>query len=232
MRKRDSAKLKLENEYQSVISTFTRLGRDRDAGAAEKELALLLAGGVTPSIFNGQDLTGWTGLPSFWRVEERQIVGTTRPREIPQTNYFFTDLEYGDFEIGFKVRLVGADADSGFMFRGKVVDAKTCDMVGPQANLMHGGWCDMYMQGSKHVQKRSKTLKKVDQTKISPNSGDEAFNDVFVRCVGKNLTVKFNGTEVIDGVFSAIPEKGVIGFQLWPGGPYEIYLKDIVFKSL
>ncbi|MBQ9799567.1 MAG: DUF1080 domain-containing protein, partial [Thermoguttaceae bacterium] len=61
------------------------------------------------SIFNGKDLTGWSGDPRLWTVEDGAIVGTTDAdaKKITQnTSLFYTeDQNIGDFAIKFDYKI-------------------------------------------------------------------------------------------------------------------------------
>ena len=58
------------------------------------------------------------------------------------------------------------------------------------------------------------------------------FNQVFVRCVGKRVTIKINGLTTVDKQFPEIAARGVIGWQVHRGNVGEIVFKDIEFKEL
>lgn len=71
---------------------------------------------TAPLLFNGKDLTGWTGTDTaqFWRVEGDILVGESNADL--KGNYLWTEKSYGDFILEFDVRWNG-EIDSGVDFR-------------------------------------------------------------------------------------------------------------------
>ena len=63
------------------------------------------------AIFNGNDLTGWTGTGNYWRVEDGAIVGQST-EQIPDTGYLWAELEAGDFYFCAEVLLEPPTANS------------------------------------------------------------------------------------------------------------------------
>ncbi len=74
------------------------------------------ADGFRP-LFNGKDLTGWTGDMKFWRVENGEIVGETTPdNEAPHNTFLiYRDKEFGNFELKFSYQVTGYN--SGVQYR-------------------------------------------------------------------------------------------------------------------
>ena len=58
------------------------------------------------------------------------------------------------------------------------------------------------------------------------------FNNYYIRCVGKHVTIKINGETTVDDDFAKMPEEGIIAFQLHAGGPMEVTFSHIEFKEL
>ncbi len=69
------------------------------------------------SMFNGKDLTGWSGKPGSWRVEHGAIVGESAPeRPCKKTHYlYWCGGEPADFILGVKIKLLAGN--SGIQFR-------------------------------------------------------------------------------------------------------------------
>ena len=95
-----------------------------------KKIALLLAAMVCfssvamaeeeegfVSLFNGQDLTGWTvnGGYATYAVEDGCIIGTCAPDK-PMNTFLCTDKEYGNFILKFQVKFL-ENGNSGCQFR-------------------------------------------------------------------------------------------------------------------
>jgi hypothetical protein len=58
------------------------------------------------------------------------------------------------------------------------------------------------------------------------------FNDYYIKCVGKHVTIKLNGETTIDDDFEKLPDEGIIAWQLHAGAPMEVIFKHIEFKDL
>lgn len=76
------------------------------------------------SLFNGKDLTGWTGNPKLWSVQDGAITGKTG--DTPDTklthNTFlvYTGDSVDDFELRLKYKIV--NGNSGIQYRSKVLE--------------------------------------------------------------------------------------------------------------
>ena len=86
------------------------------------------------TIFNGQDLSGWTGDDRFWRVEDGAIVGETTPANPSKGNTFLVHEggPFGDFELTFRYKVTGFN--SGMQYRSRRGD-KPHSMEGMQADF-------------------------------------------------------------------------------------------------
>lgn len=71
------------------------------------------------TIFDGRTLNGWDGDTDFWRVENGEIIGETRPDHQPKQNTFliWRGGTPGDFEIRMQYKLSGAQGNSGLQYR-------------------------------------------------------------------------------------------------------------------
>ena len=61
---------------------------------------------------------------------------------------------------------------------------------------------------------------------------EKDFNDYYIKCVGKHVTIKLNGETTVDDDFPKMPESGIIAFQLHAGGSMEVVFRNIEFKDL
>ncbi|MBY0588775.1 DUF1080 domain-containing protein [bacterium] len=176
-----------------------------------------------PAIFNGKDLQGWVGNKDFWKVEDGVIVGTT-----PGINYntfLFTDKEYSNFVLKFKVRL--ANHNSGVQFRSEVVDPKMYVMAGYQADIAPNYWGLLYEE-----KKRGMIDFKMDTKKVADVN---QWIDMEVRADGPNITITTNGTKTVQYVEKnpkAGATTGKIGLQLHGGPAMKVEFKDITLEEL
>ncbi len=96
------------------------------------------------SIFNGKDLTGWTGNPKLWSVQDGAITGqTTAANPAPHNTFLiWTNGTVSDFELRCSFKLVPGDskgfANSGIQYRSKVLDPSGWVVGGYQADMEAG----------------------------------------------------------------------------------------------
>src|SRR5437870_3246280 len=59
-------------------------------------------------MFNGKDLTGWTGNPKLWSVRDGAITGKTSADDPLKNNTFliWTNSQPGDFELRCQFKIV------------------------------------------------------------------------------------------------------------------------------
>ena len=78
-------------------------------------------------LYNGKDLTGWTGNPKLWSVKDGVIHGQTTPEYKLKHNTFlvYTNAEFANFELRFSYKIVPNNdkgfGNSGIQYRSKVV---------------------------------------------------------------------------------------------------------------
>ncbi len=78
-------------------------------------------------LFNGKDLSGWTGNPKLWSVKDGVIHGQTTPEYKLKHNTFlvYTNAEFANFELRFSYKIVPNNdktfGNSGVQYRSKVV---------------------------------------------------------------------------------------------------------------
>lgn len=181
---------------------------------------------MAEDIFNGKDLTGWKGLSEYWSVKDGTLVGTTRPKGINFNTFLCSDKEYGDFELKLKVKIVNAVGNSGIQIRSKIDDKTKYVVAGPQCDMGQQYWGSLYGERFGGMMKASDaaTVKKV----VKPSD----FNDYHIVCQGKHVTIKINGTTMVDGNFEKMPDKGILAFQIHGGPAMDVIFKDIVFTEL
>jgi hypothetical protein len=179
--------------------------------------------------FNGKDLTGWEGLTDkFWSVKEGAIVGSTMPDGNNFNTFLCSKKKYKDFELKFKVKLVGSGwgGNSGVQIRSKIKNKEKYTVAGPQADMGDGYW------GSLWGEDFGGMMKKAPPDKVNKVLKKEDFNDYYVKCVGKHVTIKVNGVTTVDGDFKKMPAEGIIAWQLHQGKGMEVTFKGIEFKDL
>jgi hypothetical protein len=183
-------------------------------------------GGET-GFFNGKNLDGFEGLiAEHWSIKDGAIVGSTEPKGIKFNTFLCSKKKYGDFELQFQVRLKGGGGNSGVQVRSKIANPKTFAVAGPQADIGAGYW------GSLYGELFGGMMKEADKGAVNKVLKKDDFNDYYIKCVGKHVTIKVNGVTTVDQEFAKMPEDGIIAFQLHGGGPMEVTFRNIQFKDL
>lgn len=207
------------------------------------------------TIFNGKDLTGWSGLKEYWSVKDGVISGFETKDKSKQT-FLVYEKPVKDFELrlSFKFAPVNgkADGNSGIQFRSKLLDAKSFRVGGYQADFdggngytgilydeagVAGGRGIMSKRGEKtHYAADGKKpmtskLEKSDaELKKAIKVGD--WNDVVLIAKGNHIIYRINGnvtTEMVDESPKALKE-GVLALQLHAGHTMDIQFKNIRIK--
>jgi type 1 glutamine amidotransferase len=207
------------------------------------------------SMFNGQDLTGWSGSPDLWSVRDRAIVGQTTKEKPAQENTFliWTNGQPGDFEMRCSFKITANNsvgfANSGVQFRSKVVKPSYWVVAGYQADMEAG---TQYTGGLYEEKERGilasrgeKLIIHADGTKeIVGSLGNAAdleneihhgdWNDYVIIAKGNHLQQFINGKEMIDVVdeqTSKSAATGVIALQLHHGEPMTVEFRDLRIKE-
>jgi hypothetical protein len=192
--------------------------------------------GSDKEFFNGQNLTGWEGLlDQFWSVKDGAIVGSTAPKGINFNTFLCSKKMYKDFELQFQVKLTKT-GNSGVQIRSKIINPKTFAVGGPQCDMGTKYWGSLYGEAF-NPQKGfgggdGGTMKGVDPKLISELVRAEDFNDYYIKCVGKHVTIKLNGKTTVDDDFPIMPDEGIIAWQIHGGPAMEVTFRKIQFKEI
>lgn len=177
----------------------------------------------------------WHGRADLWTIKDGSVVGETK--EDPKYNTFFVSKKtYSDFEMTCKIELRDGVGNSGIQIRSKLVDEKKFVVHGPQVDVGKGYWGSLYGEGVGGMMKASK------KEDIEKAVKEKEWNEYHVVAKGTHITVKVNGTTMVDEDFPKLPgnmkdkdapKDGVIAFQCHAGYPkMRVEFKDIKFKNL
>jgi hypothetical protein len=184
--------------------------------------------GGDKEFFNTKDLAGWDGLlDQFWSVKDGAIVGSTAPKGINFNTFLCSKKMYKDFELQFQVKLTpGKSGNSGVQIRSHIHNMKTFAVTGPQCDMGQQYWGSLYGENFGGMMKAAdaKLVKKVLKV--------EDFNDYYIKCVGKHVTIKLNGETTVDDDFPKMPDEGIIAWQIHGGPAMEVTFRRIQFKEI
>jgi len=231
------------------------------AGIAASLALLASVNAEETQLFNGKDLSGWTGVEGFWSVEDGAITGRTTAENPAKQNTFLVwqGGKPGDFVLTFKYRLLNAEgkgegyANSGVQYRSKVVDPAYWVVSGYQADMELGtnysgilyeekGRGILAKRGQKVVIEETEHPKKpkinvVGETTPSADvqagikQGD--WNEYKIVAKGNVLEHWINGKLSVHVTDNTAigAKEGVIALQLHQGKPMTAQFKDLVLTT-
>ncbi len=209
------------------------------------------------SLFNGKDLTGWTGNPKLWSVRDGAITGQSTPENPVKVNTFliWTNATVADFELHCLFRLEPNNskgfANSGIQYRSKVLDPANWVVGGYQADMEAGPNYTgilyeermprqiMAQRGEKVVftaeGKREVvgSVGKAGEIEASIKKGD--WNEYTIIAQGNHLQQFVNGKQTVDVTDDDESKRamsGVLALQMHVGEPFTVQFKDLRLKVL
>jgi len=196
-----------EHEVRSLVTYL----------ASPAQTPLLATAETVKSIFNGRDLTGWTGNPELWSVDGGELVG--RSRGLDRNEFLVSDLLAGDFKLTFKVKLVDDRGNSGVQFRS--VALEDGEVQGYQADIGPGWWGRLYEERG-----RGLLWEKIATDAV--RTGD--WNDYEIVALGSRIRTRINGQLCVDLDDPRGAVRGVFALQLHAGEATEVRFKDFVLE--
>src|SRR5262249_29364531 len=131
------------------------------------------------------------------------------------------------FELRFKMRLKDGVGNSGVQIRSKVLDPKKFTVAGPQCDIGQGYWGSLYGENFGGM------MQACPKDFVKEHVKEKDFNDYYIKCVGKHVTIKINGATSVDADFPKMPDEGIIAWQLHAGfKSMEVTFKASEFKEL
>jgi hypothetical protein len=226
-------------------------------------LALLLAPALRGEtaefvrLDNGEDLTGWSGDPQFWSVQDGAITGRSTAARPARANTFLIWLgsEPANFELRAEFRISGERANSGIQYRSRVFDEATWVVGGYQADMdVANQYTGMLYEergrgimvrpgeririgavdaGGKPVLTPSGPAVEPAAIKAAIRAGE--WNEIVITADGNHLRHTVNGILTAEA-FDLDPEHaaaaGVIALQLHTGPPMTVQFRNIRLKPL
>jgi hypothetical protein len=221
-------------------------------------LALPAFAGET-QLFNGKDLTGWSGDPKFWSVQDGVITAkATAENRVPHNTFLiWKDGEAGDFTLTLKYKMTPGDdkkfTNSGVQYRSKVIDAEKFIVGGYQADFEYGdkysgilyeekGRGILALRGQEVVIKQGDKPEKpkIEVTGETGKSADiqatinkDDWNEYKIVAKGNHVQQYINGKLTVDVTdeTAEAPKTGIIALQMHQGPPMQVQFKDIVLTT-
>ncbi len=178
-------------------------------------------------------LSSWEvrkGEEKFWREEGGVIIGGSLKERIPTNTFIASKFRSGNFEMTFKVKLVGdKKANAGVMLYAERIPDHH-EMIGFQADIGQNYWGKVYDECRRH---------RVVGAWIDPKTAKaaikgEGWNDYRIRAEGPRIQIWLNGVKTADYTEkdANVALEGHIALQAHSGVPFEVHYKDIAIKKL
>ncbi|MBX3176076.1 MAG: DUF1080 domain-containing protein [Candidatus Hydrogenedentes bacterium] len=184
--------------------------------------------GFTP-LFNGKDLTGWTGDMNLWRVENGEIVGSTKGVKLEKNSFLSTEKSYSDFVLRVKVKLI--NHNSGIQFRSEQLEDHA--VAGYQADVAEQTYFGMlYEERKRGILPYWNEYTDSQRAAIADVVKHGDWNEYVITCQGDRVKMVLNGYTTLDFVDPEGAKAGIIALQLHSGPEMEVRFKDIEIKEL
>ena len=204
------------------------------------------------SLFNGKDLTGWSGDARLWSVADGSIVGETNDtdKKITYNNFLvYEKEEFGDFILRFDYRITKA-GNSGMQYRAWLNEGKSYSMGGYQGDFDGGATYSgiVYGEGFRGILAERGTASKIgddhkptlverfaENDALKKEVKIEDWNSYEITAQGFSFEHKINGvtmSRLSDEDTQTRRASGWLGIQVHVGPPMKVEVKNIRIKKL
>lgn len=203
-------------------------------------------------LFNGKDLTGWTGNPDLWSVKDGLLTGeTTGPDQLKHNQFLIWSGPEGkatvkDFELKVVFRFEGTN-NSGVQYRSRLMPEAGEFVVGGYQSDIHpdAGLTAMIYEerGRGIIAKRGEkvVVSKDGKKKAAALEGKfdkvdlTQWNEMHIVARGSHITHSLNGqlvAELTDQQEDARKLEGLLALQAHRGPAMKVQFKSIQLKTL
>ena len=200
------------------------------------------------AIFDGKTMNNWDGDPTFWRVENGELIGETTPQKQLKLNTFaiWRGGAPADFELKVEYRI--SATNSGVQYRSvELPDVGKWVMKGYQADI---DAANTYTGQIYEERGRTFLALRGQFTHIAPGEkpkvvgslGDDLksfiqpdWNQVHLIVRGNTIVQVLNGhvmSMLIDDDKENRAMSGLLGLQLHMGAPMKVEFRNILLKKL
>jgi hypothetical protein len=202
------------------------------------------------SIFDGKSFGDWQGDPTYWRVEDGNIIGEVTAETLLKRNSFliWRGGQPADFELKLEYK-VSKSGNSGINYRSVEVEEVPYALKGYQFDIDGGGrWSGQNYEerGRKFLALRGQFSQIMNATEpqvygtigdkdtLLDFVNDEGWNDCHIIVRSNTMIHIINGqvmSVVIDNDEQNRKNKGLIGVQVHTGPPMTIAYRNIRLKE-
>ena len=184
--------------------------------------------GFTP-LFNGTDLSGWTGDAKLWRVENGEIVGSTKGVKLEKNTFLSTEKTYSDFVLKARVKLT--NHNSGIQFRSEQLPDHA--VKGYQADVAEKTYFGMlYEEQGRGILPYWNEYTDDQRAAVFGAAKLDDWNEYEITCQGDHVKIVLNGYTTLDFIDPDGAKAGIIALQLHTGPDMKVFFKDIEIKEL
>ena len=210
----------------AVIATVS-IGSDCVAQRAKKQKDGFV------QIFDGKTLTGWDGDPTYWRVENGNLVGEITPDKLLKTNSFviWRGGEPGDFEFKGEFNITEA-GNSGINYRSDQLTDIPFALRGYQADI---DGKNRYTGQNYEERKRTTLAYRGQKTVINLYTGNPSPDSIRAK-VSRNA---WTGLSVVGSLGSSDSLKTFIKPEDWntfrlvvKGNHLQHYINDVLMSDV
>ncbi|MBA62580.1 MAG: hypothetical protein CMJ76_09470 [Planctomycetaceae bacterium] len=207
----------------------------------------LIQGQEFTSIFNGKDLSGWSGDKALWSVKEGVITGVTNKEEpISHNKFLIWEGSVKDFVFKAQFRLTGNN-NSGVQYRSqRFGDEAAYRVRGYQADIHanppytgmlydEGGRGIVAQRGQKVIVNKEGKVEVKGETSEAIEEDLSKWNTIEIECIGNHLVHKINGKVTVDITDNDEKNRefeGILALQIHAGSPMTIEFKDLQIKHI
>lgn len=237
------------NFSKSLMTGLLLVAAGLLVGCGESESASDVSTDGVEVLFNGEDLSGWTGNPDNWSVVDGTIVGTTTDENpLPYNQFLIYEGDpVGDFELTAELKLTSEGNNSGIQYRAQlrpdlgenVVSGYQCDMhpfVWANGMLYdEKGRGILAKRGMKAVITPEGKAMQVGDLGEEPEFNTGEWSTYKITARGNHLMHEINGVQTVD-VYdhqeSEREQSGVIAFQIHKGPAMKVEIRNITLERL
>ena len=172
-----------------------------------------------PSIFNGQNLTGWKAPEGniWWTAEDGVLQCKSGPNKKGST--LWTNRDYGNFVMQFDFKFGEGTVDTGIYVRS----SKEQIQIGISGSLKRD------MTGSPYISGKGYPLEAHGVQEILKL---DDWNSMTIVAIGQNYSVWLNGQHVMSYDSESAIDKGPIGIQLHGNRDMSAFYRNLTLAEL
>lgn len=183
-------------------------------------------------LFDGKTFKGWEGdTINTWQIQDGALVGGSLTEAVPHNEFISTNKSYDNYVLKLKFKLTGNEGfvNGGVQFHSQRITDPPYEMRGYQADIGEGYWASLYDES-----RRNKLLAVADSAHIKRLVRPNQWNDYEIRTEGRRIQILLNGEQTVEYIEEdvAIPQSGLIAFQIHGGGKAKVFYKDIILEEL